>query len=482
MNVSRRELNILLIVGIGNFLGFLNQTLMNTALPSIMREFSISASQGQWLSNGYMLINGVMIPLTAFLMDRFKTKHLYLTAMSMFTIGTVVAGFAPDFWILILGRMFQAAGTGILIPLMNVITMRIFPINKRGRAMGFIGLAMNFAPAIGPTLSGYIVTNFTWRYLFYMVAPLAILDVILASFLLKNYGETVKLKFDTISIGLSMVGMGALLAGLSNAGEGNWLSWSVIGLIFLGLAVLTYFVRRQMHRPTPLLNFKVFQYRNFTLAVITNVFVMMALYGGTLLLPLFIQNVQGQSAQISGLVLLPGALITAIMSPISGTLYDRYGAKYLSFIGLLILAISTFMFAQLQLATGLLYIIICQAVRNLAIGLTTMPLQTEALNALPRNLISHGSAMYTTIRQIAGSMGTACLITVMSLVSKASSHQAALAQLQGINTAYAVCGVLALVGAFCALKLVPRRNKAPQPQNFDASGADIKKMESTDTI
>ncbi|MCD2255714.1 multidrug efflux MFS transporter [Lactobacillus sp. CC-MHH1034] len=463
MNITRRDRNILLIVMIGNFLGFLNQTLMNVALPSIMREFSISASQGQWLANGYMLINGVMIPLTAFLMNRFKTKHLYLTAMTMFTVGTILGGLAPQFWILIMGRMFQAAGTGILIPLMNVITMRIFPIDRRGRAMGFIGLAMNFAPAIGPTLSGYIVTNFSWRYLFYMVTPLAILDVILAAFLLQNYGETTKQRFDIVSISLSILGMGSLLAGLSNAGDGDWLTWSVIGLIFIGAAIIFAFIRLQLKRPVPLLNFDVFKYRNFTLGVVTNIFVMMALYGGTLLLPLFIQNVQNQSAQISGLVLLPGAIITAIMSPISGNLYDRYGAKYLSFSGLLVLAVSTFLFANLKQNTSIPYIIISQSVRSLAIGLVTMPLQTEALNALPRELIPHGSAMYTTIRQVSGSVGTASLITVMSLVARTNTTRlgARLAQLHGINIAYAVCGVLAIVGAFCALKLTPR-NKQPR--------------------
>lgn len=459
MNVSRRDRNILLIVMLGNFLGFLNQTLMNVALPSIMKEFQITASQGQWLSNGYMLINGVMIPLTAFLIERFKTKHLYLTAMIMFTIGTVIGGFAPNFVILILGRMFQASGTGILIPLMNVITMRIFPINKRGRAMGFIGLAMNFAPAVGPTLSGYIVTNFSWRYLFYLVAPLALLDVILASFLLQNYGKTKKLRFDLVSISLSVLGMGTLLAGLSNAGDGQWLSWSVLGLTFIGIAILTYFVHLQRHRAVPLLSFDVFEHRNFTLSVITNVFVMMALYGGTLLLPLFIQNVQGLSAQVSGLVLLPGALVTAIMSPISGNLYDRYGARYLSFIGLLVLAASTFMFANLSMHSSITYIVIGQAIRNLGIGMITMPLQTEALNTLPSELVAHGSAMFTTIRQIAGSVGTAALITVMSLVARGSlSHSEQLAQLHGINVAYAVCAVLTLVGAVCALRLSPRRN------------------------
>ncbi|MFD1671927.1 MDR family MFS transporter [Agrilactobacillus yilanensis] len=460
MNVKRRDRNILLIVMLGNFLGFLNQTLMNVALPSIMREFDITASQGQWLSNGYMLINGVMIPLTAFLIERFKTKHLYLTAMVMFTIGTLIGGFASNFPILIVGRMFQAAGTGILIPLMNVITMQIFPINKRGRAMGFIGLAMNFAPAIGPTLSGYIVTNYAWRYLFYTVAPLAIIDVILASFLLKNYGKVTKKPVDLISVSLSVLGMGALLAGLSNAGDGQWLTWSVLGLIFVGIAILTYFVRLQLIRKTPLLNFDVFEHRNFSLSVLTNVFVMMALYGGTLLLPLFIQNVQGRSAQISGLVLLPGALVTAVMSPISGNLYDRYGAKYLSFIGLIVLAASTFMFANLKMTSSIIYIIICQAIRNLGIGMITMPLQTEALNTLPRDLIAHGSAMFTTIRQIAGSVGTAALITIMSIVARDSaSTSQRLAQLHGINIAYLVCGILALVGAVCALRLTPRNQQ-----------------------
>ena len=171
MNISEKQKSILIILVIGTFLGFLNQTLMNVALPNIMHEFNIGPGLGQWMTNGYMLVNGVMVPLTAFLIQRLTTRRLYLTAVGLFAIGTLIAGFAPNFTILITGRMIQAMGAGVFGPLMNVIVMNLFAPDKRGGAMGLIGLALNFAPTLGPTLSGFIVTNLSWRFLFFIVAP-----------------------------------------------------------------------------------------------------------------------------------------------------------------------------------------------------------------------------------------------------------------------------------------------------------------------
>lgn len=218
MNISQKNRTILIILVIGTFLGFLNQTLMNVALPDIMREFHISTALGQWLTNGYMLVNGIMVPLTAFLIQRLTTRALYLTAVGLFAIGTITAGFAPNFEILITGRMIQAMGAGVFGPLMNVVVMNLFAPDRRGSAMGTIGLALNFAPALGPSLSGFIVTNLNWRFLFYIVAPLIIANFILAYFLLNNIGTPKRLKFDMLGVILSSIGLGSLLYGFSNAG------------------------------------------------------------------------------------------------------------------------------------------------------------------------------------------------------------------------------------------------------------------------
>ncbi|MDR0921673.1 MAG: multidrug efflux MFS transporter [Lactobacillales bacterium] len=461
--LKKKAMSILIILVIGTFLGTLNQTLMNTAMPTIMEEFKIDATDGQWITNVYMLMNAIMVPLTAYLIQRFSTRTLYLWSVGMFAIGTLFCGFAPTFSMLIVGRMIQAMGAGVLMPLMNVVVMNLFDIDKRGRAMGIIGLALNFAPAFGPTLSGLIVSYMSWRYLFLLIAPFIIIDFIVAFFILKNIGKTQKLKLDVLGVILSSVGLGSLLYGFSNAGGGDLASFKVWGFILIGLVVLVAFIFQQTHEEKPLLNFKVFEYKTFNITSIITVVLMMAMYGGALLLPLFLQSIQHKSAIISGLVMLPGALITAFLSPTAGRLYDKYGAKYLSLIGTIVLAIGTAMMIFFKLDTSVWYVLTCQFIRQLGLVLILMPIQTEALNAIPLSLIPDASAMYTTVRQIAGSFGTAAMITVMSMASKeevkalighhAPALIAQLAQLKGIQVTYAATTAVTIVAALLCLTL-----------------------------
>ncbi|MFI3938407.1 DHA2 family efflux MFS transporter permease subunit [Vagococcus fluvialis] len=455
---SKQDITVLIILLFGTFLSFLNQTLMNVALPSVMKDFDITAAQGQWLSNGYMLISGVMIPATAFLIDRFKTRHLYLTSMIVFTLGTFIASISINYPMLIAGRMIQALGAGPISPLMTVVIMNMFPVQSRGKAMGFIGLAMNFAPAIGPTLSGWIVQSYDWRSIFYVILPLGIINILVAVFALKNFGEQTYPKFNFLGIVLSTIGLGTLLLGFSNAGDKPWLTFNVAVFVLIGLVVTGLFIYQQTHTKLPMLNFSVFKHRIFTLSSITNFVVIMGLYGGMILLPLYIQNVRGVSPMTSGMVLLPGAIIMAIMSPITGALYDRIGARYLSFTGLIILSIGTFMFTLIDMNTTVTYLAIMQGVRSFGLGLALMPIQTDALNDLPLELMSHGSAMYNTIRQIAGSLGTALLVTIMSIsTSNFAAENVGIsieeATLHGIQIAYIVVTAISVVAAVMCLKL-----------------------------
>ncbi|MGX6961197.1 MDR family MFS transporter [Vagococcus xieshaowenii] len=449
----------------GTFIAFLNQTLMNVALPSIMNDFGIDATQGQWLTNGYLLINGIMVPTTAYLIDRFKTRNLYLTIMTIFALGTLICGISDNFTMLIIGRMLQASGGGIVGPLLTVIVMRIYPMEHRGTAMGFIGLAMNFAPAIGPTLSGWIVQSFSWRYLFYLIFPLVILNILLAAVFLPNVGEQKNISLHKPSIILSSLGLGSLLLGFSNAGGNSWLSLNVAGYILAGVIILILFVRMQLKIKEPVLNLNVFKQKMFRLSTIANFFIIMGLYGGMLLLPLFLQNVKGVMPLKSGMVLLPGALSMAILSPITGNLFDKYGYKLLSNIGLSVLAIGTLPFMFFKPDASLVVIAICQMIRNIGIAMVSMPIQTEAMNSLPENLLSHGNAMYNTIRQVAGSIGTAVLITIMSNASAtyASNHIDVTQQtslLFGIHTAYTVTFVLTIIALILlAFIKVPKNNK-----------------------
>ncbi|QEA56121.1 MDR family MFS transporter [Leuconostoc citreum] len=451
MNISKKQRSILIILVIGTFLGFLNQTLMNVALPNIMTEFHIGPSQGQWVTNGYMLVNGVMVPLTAFLIQRLTTRKLYLTAVGLFALGTLIAGFANSFAVLVTGRMVQAIGAGVFGPLMNVVVMNLYESDKRGQAMGMIGLALNFAPAIGPTLSGLIITQLSWRFLFLIVAPFIIADFILAFYLLKNIGNTKRLKFDFLGVVLSSIGLGSLLYGFSNAGATAWSDFTVWGFVVIGLIVTALFIWRQITNKTPLLNTAVLTYRQFVVAMLINVVLMIAMYGGALMLPLYIQNVRHYSALISGLILLPGALITALLSPLSGRLYDKYGPRYLTLTGILLTTVGTFSLSMVTLNTPIWLVVVSQLIRQLGLVIVLMPIQTEAFNALPLSLMPDGSAMFTTVRQLAASFGTAALVTVMTQVvvyaGKAHPTHTTLNQLQGIQVTFLFASVLMIIAA-----------------------------------
>ena len=451
LNISKKQRSILIILVIGTFLGFLNQTLMNVALPNIMTEFHIGPSQGQWVTNGYMLVNGVMVPLTAFLIQRLTTRKLYLTAVGLFALGTLIAGFANSFAVLVTGRMVQAIGAGVFGPLMNVVVMNLYESDKRGQAMGMIGLALNFAPAIGPTLSGLIITQLSWRFLFLIVAPFIIADFILAFYLLKNIGNTKQLKFDFLGVVLSSIGLGSLLYGFSNAGATAWSDFTVWGFVVIGLLVTALFIWRQITNKTPLLNMAVLTYRQFVVAMLINVVLMIAMYGGALMLPLYIQNVRHYSALISGLILLPGALITALLSPLSGRLYDKYGPRYLTLTGILLTTVGTFSLSMVTLNTPIWLVVVSQLIRQLGLVIVLMPIQTEAFNALPLSLMPDGSAMFTTVRQLAASFGTAALVTVMTQVvvyaGKAYPTHTTLNQLQGIQVTFLFASVLMIIAA-----------------------------------
>ena len=451
LNISKKQRSILIILVIGTFLGFLNQTLMNVALPNIMTEFHIGPSQGQWVTNGYMLVNGVMVPLTAFLIQRLTTRKLYLTAVGLFALGTLIAGFANSFAVLVTGRMVQAIGAGVFGPLMNVVVMNLYESDKRGQAMGMIGLALNFAPAIGPTLSGLIITQLSWRFLFLIVAPFIIADFILAFYLLKNIGNTKRLKFDFLGVVLSSIGLGSLLYGFSNAGATAWSDFAVWGFVVIGLIVTALFIWRQITNKTPLLNMAVLTYRQFVVAMLINVVLMIAMYGGALMLPLYIQNVRHYSALISGLILLPGALITALLSPLSGRLYDKYGPRYLTLTGILLTTVGTFSLSTVTLNTPIWLVVVSQLIRQLGLVIVLMPIQTEAFNALPLSLMPDGSAMFTTVRQLAASFGTAALVTVMTQVvvyaGKAHPTHTTLNQLQGIQVTFLFASVLMIIAA-----------------------------------
>ena len=428
----------------GAFITILNQTLLGTALPLIMSDLQISESTVQWLQSVFMLVNGIMIPITAFLIDRFTTRKLFLAAMGFFTIGTLICAIAPGFSFLLIGRILQGTGAGIMMPLMQTIMFLIFPLEKRGTAMGLFGLVIAFAPAVGPSLSGWLVDQFPWRSVFYVVLPIAILNIVTAYFLLTNVTKQTNPKVDVLSIILSTFGFGGLLYGFSSAGDMGWLSLHVVLSMVIGTIALFLFITRQLKLENPILEFRVFKYNVFALTTGLGMIVFTSMIGTAVILPLYMQTMLGFSAFHSGLVLLPGAAIMGLMNPLTGRLFDMYGAKWLARIGFLILTVSTFMFTNLSEDTSFTYLAVMNAIRMLSISMVMMPTTTAGLNQLPSELISHGSAMNNTFRQVAGSVGTALLVTIM--VTAAIPDGTVVGAIHGVNISFIVAGIISVLG------------------------------------
>src|SRR5690625_2465675 len=256
---SIKKIPLIAVLLSGAFITILNQTLLGTALPPIMEDLQLTESTVQWLQSSFMLVNGIMIPITAFLIQRFTTRKLFLTAMISFAFGTLIAAVSPNFTFLLIGRVFQGAGAGIMMPLLQTIMFLIFPIERRGTAMGMFGLVIAFAPAIGPSLSGWLVDQFPWRSVFYVVLPIAIINIIAAYFILRNVTEQSSPKVDVLSIILSTFGFGGLLYGFSIAGTAGWMSLSFALSMVIGTISLFVFIRRQLKLEQPILEFRVFK-------------------------------------------------------------------------------------------------------------------------------------------------------------------------------------------------------------------------------
>ncbi|CAH0313924.1 Multidrug export protein EmrB [Peribacillus sp. Bi96] len=461
-NATIKKGPIMFVLIIGAFLATFNQTIMSVAIPELMNDFNIKASTAQWLTTGYMLVNGVLIPITAFLIQRFSTRQLFQTSMIIFLAGTIVSAVATNFPVLLTGRLIQAAGAGIIMPLLMNVVLSLFPPEKRGSAMGYVGLAIIFAPAIGPTLTGYVIETFPWQAMFYGMIPFTVIVIICGFIYLKNVSEPVHSKVDFISVALSTIGFGALMYGFSEAGNAGWSSTEVVVSLVVGILALVLFTWRQLISKNPLLNLRAFKYNMFTLTTLISIGVTMMMYADMMLLPLYLQNARGFTALESGILMLPGALLMGLLSPAVGKLFDRFGAKWLTIIGIAIIIISTVGFIDLTDSTSYTFLVVMSTVRRIGMAMFLMPIQTAGLNQLPSSLYAHGTAISNTIRQVAGAIGTALLVTVMTnsttnhlqdLVTggaqgETQQHMVMEASIQGINDAYFV---ILIIGIFSLL-------------------------------
>ncbi|WP_084748609.1 MDR family MFS transporter [Clostridium mediterraneense] len=471
-NNQEKKVNVPLIAAIfllGAFVSFFNETSLTTALPMIMKDLNVTASQGQWLTTIYMLVAGIMIPATPFLIKRFSTKGLFILSIGSFTIGTAIGAYAKNFDTLLAARTLQAFGAGMILPFMQTVFLTIFPKEKRGMSMGIMGIVIGVAPAIGPTLSGWLVEHYKWNDLFFISLPLVVIDLLAGIFLLQNIKSAEKAKLDILSAITSIIGFGGLLLGFSNAGTDGWGSEKTLVPIIVGVISLIIFVWRQLKMEDPFLDLRIFKNTVFT----SSTLIIMVIFGGFMasevLLPLYIQEARGYSSLDSGLTLLPGALCMLVVSPLSGAIFDKIGAKLLAIIGLILMTGGTLAFGFLTDTTPIGYVAGMYALRLIGLGLVMMPVTTTGLNEVDKRLFSHATAANGALRQIAGSISTALLVTVMSNGMKnyitnnaATEHGKNLmikAQVHGLNLSFLIATGVTFIALLLAIFTIKGKKK-----------------------
>jgi DHA2 family lincomycin resistance protein-like MFS transporter len=478
--LSRQSSTALVLLLAATFVVFLNETLLSNAIPPIQDDLGITASTGQWLTTAFALTLAVVIPTTGWLLQRFTTRQLFIAALSLFTVGTLAAALAPGFGVLVAGRVVQAMGTGVMMPLMMTTVLTIVPMQMRGRIMGRISIVMSLAPAIGPTVAGLLLEVLPWRGLFWVMVPIAVVMLGIGLKLVPNVTETRRVPIDGLSVVLSAVGFSGLVYGLSSlgesAGEATFLPpW--IPLV-IGAAALLGFVLRQFvlqRSDAALLDLRAFRSRTFTISLVLLAVAMLSLFGVVILLPQYLQNALGFEPLVVGLALLPGGLLTGLLGPLVGRLYDSVGARALLIPGSIVLSGSFWVMALAFGAETPLWVIIGAHIL-LSLGLAFMftPLFSAGLGALPPHLYSHGSALVSTLQQVAGAAGTALFVALLAVgIISAGSDDVASASAEQIS---AGVHLAFLAGAIVSLGVIVLAFFVRKPENAEVSDADLAPM------
>ena len=470
-------MRVIWLMLVAAFVAILNETTMAIAIPELNKTLGIPEEQGQWFTSGFMLTMAVVIPTTGFLLQRFTTRQVFLAAMMSFALGTLICLVAPGFTMLLIGRIVQAAGTGVMMPLLMTTMMNVVPAHSRGRMMGRVGLVISLAPAIGPTLSGIVLDHFGWRMIFAIILPIAIVALLIGAKWMTNLGVTTHAPIDVLSIILSALGFGGLVFALSQLGGGEGAEASTdlgvlpIALLVTGIVALAVFVWRQIalqKKDDALLDMRVFRSKNFVVAVAIMTVVAFAMFGTLSMLPLVLQTVSRLDATQSGLVLLPGALLMGILGPLMGRIYDAYGPKVLLVPGTLLIAGALFTFATLTPETPIALVTAVQVAMSLGLAGSFTPLFSSSLGSLRRHLYSHGSAALNTLQQVAGAAGTDLLIGIYSSglhAGVADGTDPASAGAVGAQSAFLVGACIAVVAVVLAFFI---KNPADDQESIPA--------------
>lgn len=459
--------NVGLLIGIlvaAAFVAILNETALSNALPSLMREFQVGEDVAQWLTTVFMLTMAVVIPTTGYLMQRLTLRTIYIVALSLFLGGTVLAAVAPVFAALLAGRVLQAAGTALIMPLLMTTIMVLVPVERRGSVFGLVTIVIAVGPALGPTFAGLVLELASWRWIFLVMIPLAVLALVMGIWQIRNFEEPSRPPFDLLSVLLSAVGFAAAIYGLSGLSKAaqEFPTVAVVCLV-VGAVVLVVFFRRQgmlmkaqaagEHR-APLMNTTPLKIREFSWSLGLMLLSFGSLFGFIIIMPIFGQTVLGLSELQTGLVTLPGGIIMGAMGPIVGRLYDAHGTRPLIIPGGALLVVAMGLLLMLDENKTFWYLASIAVVLNIGLSLLMTPLMSNALAAVPNEISSHGSAILNTLQQLAGAAGTALFIAVMGIGSANSSAGTPTGALvDGVHVAFFLGAGIAVLVFFLALVL-----------------------------
>ncbi|GAA3383577.1 MDR family MFS transporter [Cryptosporangium minutisporangium] len=456
--LSREDRTLIGLLLISTFVVIFNETVMSLALPRLMSDLNVSAATAQWLTTGFLLTMAVVIPATGFIMERFSVRQVFVAAMSLFSTGTLIAAVAPGFPVLLVGRVVQATGTGMMLPLLITTAMSLVAPGARGRLMGMISIVISVAPAIGPTVSGLVLSRLSWRWLFFIVLPIAVLSLALGVWKVRNVTTPRHAHLDVLSLVLSAAGFGGLIYGLSSLGESSghasvapWIP------VTIGLTALGLFGWRQYTLQSgrgPLLDLRVFGRRDFTISALATMAGFISLFGGFILLPIYLQTVRDISTLVAGLLVLPGGIAMGALSPMVGRLYDRFGPRPVVIPGTIVLSAGLWLLATVGPQTSIALVVVLHVMLMSGLALIVTPLMTSALGSLPTDLYGHGSAVLSTLQQLAAAAGTALFVTVLSRTAAseiAGGADEAAATVDGVQAAFVAGGVISLVAVVAAL-------------------------------
>ncbi len=473
--IGRQDLTIIAVLLVSAFVIVLNETIMSVAIPTIIEDLRITASAGQWLSTGFILTMAVVIPVSGFLIQRLTSRTLFAFALGSFSVGTLIAALAPTFPVLLTGRVVQGIGAAVIIPLLMTTVMTIVPASRRGAMMGNISVVISVAPALGPTVSGVILSGLPWPFIFWCVLPIALAGLLLGLRFMRNVGETRDVPIDWISIPLSAVGFGGLVYGLNAVGEGaseGEISWIAVAVPVAvgGVALLLFLLRQARLQRTDraLLDLRAFRSRVFTASVVTGSLAFLGLLGTAILLPIYLQQVLGVSPLQTGLIVLPGGLLMGALGPVVGRIYDRVGPRPLLIPGLGVATVAFLLLATVTESTPIWQVLGGHVLLSFGLATVLPSVFTAGLSAVPRRYTSYGSAIFATVQQLGGAAGTALAIALYAIGSAAAGTGDVAAQAAGTRLAFLVSSGVFVV-AFGVAFFVRR---VPEESAVELSAAD----------